>query len=282
MQKKMIGKNSKSGANAVTQQKKILAVLVVFASFVATVLPAIVQDQTYHQFADQRRFFGVPNTFDSLSNLAFIGFALWGLVLQWRKRLLFQTMALQRLATLFFLGFMATGFGSFGYHIAPHDASLVLDRLGMVIAFAGVLGMVAAHKVSPRAGNILAVVVLLLGPFSVYWWQYSANLAPYAVMQFGDMALMMWMIFLRSSVCSPVSSTMPSILPVSAHGPNWALFIALYVFAKIFETFDHQIFQWTHQWLSGHTLKHLAAACTALAVILPARQSHQSTVILRG
>jgi len=35
-------------------------------------LPPITQDQSYHRFADQRVFFGVPNFWNVVSNLPFI------------------------------------------------------------------------------------------------------------------------------------------------------------------------------------------------------------------
>ena len=240
-------------------QEKILSGLVVLALLAAGLLPFIAQDQAYHQFADRRIFFNVPNTLDSLSNLAFVIFGAWGLVLQWRRLLVFETGALQQLVTLFFVGFIGTGVGSFWYHLAPDDTGLVLDRLGMVIALSGVLGIAAAHKVSARAGYALAALALALGPLSVWWWKQSGNVAPYAVLQFGGMLLVIWMMSLRSSV----------------RGPNWAVFITLYALAKVFETFDLQVFQLTHGLISGHTLKHLVAACAALAIIFP-KKSHKN------
>ncbi len=244
---------------AVTKPEKLLLLWVSVALLASAVLPFVAQDQGYHQFADQRSFFGLPNALDSLSNLAFVCFAVWGLWWQWRKRLTFSSLALSRMATLFFVGFLATGIGSFWYHRAPDDAGLVLDRLGMVIAFAGVLGMAAAHRVSARAGLALGLLALTLGPLSVGWWQASGNVAPYALMQFGGIALVVWLMFQSTAA------------PTSAHGPNWAALIAAYVLAKLFESFDLQVFQMTHQIVSGHTLKHLAAACAALAVIYPRR-----------
>ena len=240
-----------------TKPEKLLLLWVGLALLASAALPFVAQDQSYHQFADRRIFFGLPNTLDSLSNLAFIGFAGWGLVWQRCGRLRFTPVVLNRMATLFFVGFLATGMGSFWYHRAPDDAGLALDRLGMVIAFAGVLGMAAAHRVSARAGLALGLLALALGPLSVGWWQTSGNVAPYALMQFGGIALVVWLMF------------QPTATRTASNGPNWAALIAAYVLAKLFESFDQQLFQMTHQIVSGHTLKHLAAACAALAVIYP-------------
>ena len=40
--------------------------------WIVFLFPAIPQDQAYHNFADQRRFFGIPNFFDVASNLFFL------------------------------------------------------------------------------------------------------------------------------------------------------------------------------------------------------------------
>ena len=39
----------------------------------------VYQDQAYHHFADQRTWFGIPNTFDVLSNLGLFVSGVWGL-----------------------------------------------------------------------------------------------------------------------------------------------------------------------------------------------------------
>ncbi len=53
---------------------------------------------------------------------------------------------------------------SAAYHLQPGDAGLVWDRGGMVLAFAGLLGL-AAMVHSARAGMALATAVLVLGLF---------------------------------------------------------------------------------------------------------------------
>ena len=45
------------------------SILVVIA---AMILPPVAQPAEYHQFADQRNFFGIPNFNDVISNLAFL------------------------------------------------------------------------------------------------------------------------------------------------------------------------------------------------------------------
>ena len=42
-------------------------------------LPPIVQDQNYHDFADQRTLFGIPHFWNVVSNIPFIGIGAAGL-----------------------------------------------------------------------------------------------------------------------------------------------------------------------------------------------------------
>jgi hypothetical protein len=43
-------------------------------------LPPLLQDQSYHQFADQRELFGIPNFWNVVSNLPFIAVGAVGLL----------------------------------------------------------------------------------------------------------------------------------------------------------------------------------------------------------
>ena len=43
-------------------------------------LPPLLQDQSYHQFADQRELFGIPNFWNVVSNLPFIAVGAAGLL----------------------------------------------------------------------------------------------------------------------------------------------------------------------------------------------------------
>lgn len=68
--------------------------------------------------------------------------------------------------------------------------ALLWDRLGMVLPFAGLLGLAGASRVSARAGAAAAGTVLLAGPLAVLWWSHSGNL-PWAVVQLGGMLVVL-------------------------------------------------------------------------------------------
>src|SRR3979411_1585939 len=88
-------------------------------------LPPIPQDQSYHQFADVRASFGIPNAWNVLSNLPFIAVGAVGLA---RCRDDAATITI-------FVGIFLTGFGSSYYLWSADDTSLFWDRLPMAIAF---------------------------------------------------------------------------------------------------------------------------------------------------
>ena len=58
----------------------VMGVITVVLIAVAFSLPRIPQPQSYHQFADQRGLWGVPNFGDVASNVGFAVVGSWGLV----------------------------------------------------------------------------------------------------------------------------------------------------------------------------------------------------------
>jgi len=215
--------------------------------------PTIAQPAHYHAFADQRSLFGVPNMMDVLSNLAFAGFGVFG---AWRIWLLpagALSPAQRSLAGLFFFGLVATAVCSGWYHLHPQDNGLAIDRYGMTLAFAGLLGLAGATQVSDRAGQWLALTVLVCGAWSIWSWSTTLNVLPWAVLQFGGIALMLGLGCLQPRA---------DALPVS-----WIAVILLYAMAKVLELFDMPVYQLTGEQISGHTLKHIVASCAALPVL---------------
>ena len=244
-------------AYSLTRREIALTTIALVVLALPLLLPHVPQSQGYHHFADTRTLFGVANAMDTWSNLGFIVAGVAGIVLVWLRRLPPPTTATGAMALLSFAGLVATGIGSAWYHgqVPPDDAGLAIDRYGMVIGFAGVLGLAAAHKMSERAGWWTGWIVLVAGPFSVWWWTVSGNVAPYAALQFGGMALLVLILFWRDET--------------KAMGPNWGMLIGAYALAKVFEAADAQIWELTAHLVSGHTLKHLAAALVAVAIIMP-------------
>jgi hypothetical protein len=214
--------------------------------------PAVAQFEHYHAFADQRHWLGLPCAWDVLSNLPFALLGGWGL-LRLHARQGCQPHGAQRaLALAFFAGLVLTALCSALYHLHPDDARLALDRLGMVGAFAGLLGLAVADRISARAGLWMAAAILVLGPITVFVWANTGNLLPWSVLQGGGMLLIV-LLALRHPIAG-------------AWGLPLAAVIAWYALAKGLEGGDHAVFGFTHGLVSGHTLKHIAAAMAAWPV----------------
>ena len=205
-------------------------------------LPPIPQDQSYHQFADQRTVFGIPNFWNVVSNLPFLVVGAAGL----------RRFRDDPATVVFFLGVLLTGIGSSYYHWDPNDDTLFWDRLPMTLSFGAILALVVAERVSVRAGAILLWPALATGVFSLLLWRWTGDLRLYFWVQFFP-GLAIVLLFL---LCPPKFT-----------GTNyWIIAGVLYALAKIFEFTDHAIYS-VGSLLSGHTLKHLAAAVACWAIL---------------
>ncbi len=244
---------------SLTARETLLLAGVVAALVAVAAGPFVAQPADYHGFADTHTRWGVPNALDVLSNLAFALVGAAGL-LHWREVHRALDRAQASLAWLACAGLLLTTAGSSWYHWHPDDAGLVVDRLGMSVAFAGLLGL-AACRVSARAGLATGLAVLLAAPASVLHWHASGNLLPWVVLQLGGMVL------LAALACTGARA---GILPV-----RWGLVIGAYALAKLLEAGDHAIWHWTGELVSGHTLKHVVAAAAAWPLVAGLRSQAQ-------
>ena len=232
-------------------------------ALLAALLPAMPLVEGYHGFADQRRLLGIPYAMDFLTNLPFALMGAWGLL---ALRRVPHAQAgpgrVQRLlAGLFFAGLVLTAGSSGYYHVSgPDDAGLCIDRMGMAAAFAGLLGLAAADRVSARAGLWLAALVAVAGPATAALDWLTGNMTPWAVLQGGGLALLAGLAMRRPQ---------PQALGFSILGV-----MGFYLAAKVLELNDAPIFALTQQLISGHSAKHLVAALAAWPVVAALRRMH--------
>lgn len=226
--------------------------------------PHLAQPPHAHDFADTRSLWGIPHALDVLSNLPFAIAGSIGMLLLQRVPRGALPPAQRACAHLFFAGLLVTAAGSAWYHLAPADGGLAVDRAAMGVAFAGLLGLLVATRVSERAGLALGTGLLLLAPAAALAWFLTGNVLPWAVVQFGGIALLLLVLALGSTADG---------LQV-----RWSLVLLAYAVAKLFESQDHGLYEATGQLLSGHTLKHVAAAFAAWPVIsaVAARMQRQN------
>jgi len=225
------------------------AALLALALF-GPVLPASAHQ---HDFADLRTLWGIPCALDVLSNLAFALAGAWGWWVLRRVPSAALDAISRALAALFFGGLLCTAAGSALYHWQPQDTGLLWDRLGMVLPFAGLLGLAAASRVSARAGVAAAGAVLLAGPLAVWAWVHTGNLLPWAVLQLGGLLVVL------ALACLPRR--------VDGLALHLGVVVLLYALAKLLEAADHSVFEATGGWVSGHSLKHVLAVGAAWPVL---------------
>jgi hypothetical protein len=100
--------------------------LMVLVATIGILLPRFAQPLSYHNFADQRAWLGIPNFGDVVSNLPFAFFGTWGLWFLLRlspaeASLRFSDPGERWTYVLVFLGLLLTAFGSSYYHLAPDN-----------------------------------------------------------------------------------------------------------------------------------------------------------------
>ncbi|XOV78022.1 MAG: hypothetical protein ACFHVJ_13850 [Aestuariibacter sp.] len=218
-------------------------------------IPPIAQDLNYHYFADTRSLWGIPNGCNVLSNIPFFLVGLYGLHFVLHHKT--QLQSLYWGAFTFVIGVSLVSLGSGYYHWSPNNDTLVWDRLPMTIAFMGLYAMVVSAFVHAESGVRLLPWLLLAGFASVIYWIVTetagqGDLRWYALVQFLPMIL-----------------TLVTLMIFQSKGINKSNLIAAlvcYTFAKLFEFGDSFIFEFTGI-VSGHCLKHLAAAVASYFVI---------------
>jgi hypothetical protein len=237
-----------------------LIALAIAAALVAVWLPPIPQDLRYHGMADARSLLGMPNALNVLSNLAFVAVGALGLSSVWRG----GTLGGARLIdprerwpyVVFFASLVLTGLGSAYYHAAPDNARLVWDRLPLAATLMGLFAATIVERISVSAGLFLLPLLAALGLASVLQWYAGeihgrGDLRLYGVIQFYPMLAIPVLLLLRE--------------PRYTGGGWLVIALGLYAAAKLFEALDSAIFDLGHA-VSGHTLKHLAAALAGWAV----------------
>ena len=211
-------------------------------------VPPIPQSQIYHGFADQQTMLGIPNFWNVVSNLPFILVGALALANANVRR--------ELSASVFFLGVLLTGFSSSYYHWQPNDWGLFWDRLPMSVAFMAILANVVEERIDERVGKLLLWPLVALGIASLLIWLHTDDLRLYGWVQFFPCVVLPLVFILFA--------------PKNSGTHYWFVAAGFYLVAKILEHFDAAIHA-AFGVMSGHPLKHVAAACACYAVYLAFR-----------
>ena len=225
-------------------------------------LDPIPQDLNYHLFADSRSFLGIPNFNDVVSNASFTIAGVFGLValVGARRRVIFNRPPDARPYVVFFVGVALVGLGSAYYHWEPTNERLLWDRLPMSIGFMAFSSAVVADRIHARAGTgWLLLLLVAAGMASLIYWGWTESLGR------GDLRFYAFVQFYPMVALPLVCWMFPRYRYTAGRFLIWV--ILWYGLSKLLEHFDGEVFELLGQSVSGHTLKHLAAA-SATAVVL--------------
>ena len=130
----------------------------------------------------------------------------------------------------------------------------------MTFAFTALFAAVLGETVSTRLGHRVLLPALLLGVFSVFWWQRHDDLRPYFAVQ---------------ALALAGVPALLALFPKYGDGRSWLVAgLGCYGLAFAAEHSDSAFFAFTGDLVSGHSLKHLfaALACAAVAAMLRQRR----------
>jgi len=122
----------------------------------------------------------------------------------------------------------------------------------MSISFMAILALAIEERLDAKAGAVLLWPLIGIGVFSLLLWRWT-----------GDLRLYGWVQFFP---CFALPLLFVLFPPKYSGTSYWLVAAALYALAKLFEFYDSAIYS-VGSILSGHTLKHVAAAAACFAIL---------------
>jgi hypothetical protein len=199
-----------------------------------------------HFYADQRLFLGIPNFNNVIATVLFLILGVMGLWKLGHQKKSLQT----TIWMIFFSCIVGLALGSGYYHLKPTNERLFWDRLFISTAFMALLAGVLAERISLNVMKKVAPFLILAGMGSVFYWGWTGDIRFYLLMQYFPIIALPLL-----CLCFPMK------------GDRYIYGVVIfYILAKVVEVYDVQIFNLTHQVVSGLTLKQLAAAVSVYFV----------------
>lgn len=234
--------------------------VIVFTGVVMFVEP-IGQWPEYHNFADTRTIWDIPNFANVASNLGYAIVGIWGVysIIIGSLSSRFEGANEKWLFVVFFAAVAVVSLGSGYYHFKPDNNGLFWDRLPMTVAFMALFALVVGDHLNRKLGRMLAWVLIPAGIFSLVYWLWTQTLGHgdlrfYALVQFFPIiAIPLICYFYRQCLYTPLKPIL------------WV--IAWYGVGKLLEVLDAEVFAGLGNIISGHSLKHIASAI-AVGVVL--------------
>ncbi|MBT4066838.1 MAG: hypothetical protein HOE76_06435 [Euryarchaeota archaeon] len=216
-------------------------------SFIAIAIAygPIPQPQEYHDFADDREFWSIPNTFDVMSNLVIIFPGIVGLAFVHERRGSSDIPVDETsIHITLFAGMILTFAGSVWFHLDPNDSTMFWDRLGMSVVIGSCISLIINDMLDRNLAAKIHIPILLASIISVIWWPVFDDLRIYFIVKHQPFIIFPILLLFGTRLYNKIS------------GYYWGL--SMFALATLFEFTDQLIFNLTG-FISGHTLKHISA-----------------------
>ena len=216
-------------------------------SFIAIAIAygPIPQPQEYHDFADDREFWSIPNTFDVMSNLVIIFPGIVGLAFVHERRGSSDIPVDETsIHITLFAGMILTFAGSVWFHLDPNDSTMLWDRLGMSVVIGSCISLIINDMLDRNLAAKIHIPILLASIISVIWWPVFDDLRIYFIVKHQPFIIFPILLLFGTRLYNKIS------------GYYWGL--SMFALATLFEFTDQLIFNLTG-FISGHTLKHISA-----------------------
>ncbi len=225
------------------------------------------QDSNYHHFADQRKMLDIPHFLNVVTNFSFLFVGVIGLGVVGK----ISDKGLKHIYSAIFIAFLLLTAGSAYYHLQPNNNTLVYDRLPITVVLMSFFAFIIYERMGPQRGYTAFIVLNILGIFSVIYWilteqEGKGDVRWYALVQFFPIIAIPLLLGLYQS---PLAYTKQIV---------WMfLFFGL---AKLAESFDRSIYNFLHQIISGHSLKHLLMALAGFEIVFLAKRITEVKLII--
>jgi len=194
----------------------------------------------YHNFADRKTLFGIPNAMNVLSNIAIL--IPFFYLLKKKENTNQENMLSEK--NLLIIHILLLTIASIYYHYNPSDNTIFWDILMIATLSIIVLNIINNHEY----GKLLYILSIL----SVIYWKYSGDIKLYLIILIG-VPIYFFLKYYKNK-----NDTIRKYLYFTI------FFTILY---RIVELYDHQIYKITGNIISGHTLKHIFAGLSILYIV---------------
>ena len=187
--------------------------------------------RSYHNFADKRTIYGIPNMMNVVSNIFALIPILYLLRKQSRVTLLICILLIQRLTSIY-------------YQLAPSDDRLVWDMIFIATGISVVLSMFIKVQ--------YIIILYITCIVSIIYWKITHNFIPYFITVYSIP------FYLLLTLCHN-----KKIYNIAY------ILVFVSILKRLFEYSDSYIYQLTNNRISGHSLKHVTTSIElSLAIII--------------